>query len=151
MSKCVSYGDSVSRVESQEFPHKIQEVAIESIATLNNFLYKVDDQYTVTVHRKEAERTCSGFVAFTSFLLCRDDLEVGQASLAPSLKNSGLLRAPERANLSGIRPITASIMARCSRLSCVWNKAWPVWNSTRIQPSEKASHGNDQPKPDARG
>jgi len=58
-----------------------------------------------------------GRVARTSFLLCLDALALGQSSLPPSLKNSGLDRAPARPNRSGILPMTISIIARCSRLS----------------------------------
>jgi hypothetical protein len=50
-------------------------------------------------------------------------------------------------NRMGMAPMTTSIMARCSRLSCVWNKASPVKNSTRMQPIENISHGYDHGKP----
>lgn len=89
-------------------------------------------------------------MARTSLLLARVALGLGQSNLLPSLKYSGLERAPERAKRSGILPMTISIIARCSKLSCVWNKATPVKNSTRIQPREKASQGYDQPSPDKR-
>lgn len=49
--------------------------------------------------------------------------------------------------LAGIRPMTTSIMAKCSRLSCVWNNASPVKNSTRIHPIENMSHGYDHDMP----
>lgn len=70
--------------------------------------------------------TCKLRHARTSFLLCLLAFGFGQLSLLPSLKYSGLLRAPARANRSGILPMTCSIMARCSRLSCVWKRATPV-------------------------
>ena len=44
-------------------------------------------------------------------------------------------------------PMTASIIARCSRLSCVWNRASPVKNSTRIHPMLQISQGKDHPSP----
>lgn len=40
---------------------------------------------------------------------------------------------------------TASIMARCSRLSCVWNSASPVKNSTKMHPILQISQGYDHP------
>ena len=42
---------------------------------------------------------------------------------------------------------TASIMARCSRFSCVWNSASPVKNSTRMHPMLQISQGYDHPRP----
>lgn len=44
-------------------------------------------------------------------------------------------------------PTTASIMARCSKLSCVWKSASPVKNSTRMQPMLQMSQGYDHPRP----
>lgn len=49
--------------------------------------------------------------------------------------------------LSILWPTTISIIARCSRLSCVWKRASPVKNSTRIQPMLQMSQGNDHPRP----
>lgn len=43
-------------------------------------------------------------------------------------------------------PHTASIIARCSRLSCVWNRASPVKNSTKMQPILQMSQGKLQPR-----
>ena len=51
-------------------------------------------------------RTCRLLVARTSFLLVLLVLGAGHASFAPSLKNSGLARAPARAKRSGMRPMT---------------------------------------------
>src|ERR1700761_4038620 len=99
--------------------------------------------------RERCRLTDKGRVARTSFLLCREAFAFGQSSLTLSLKNSGFDLAPARAKRSGIFPMTISIIARCSRLSCVWKRATPVKNSTRMQPSEYASHGYDQPKPGA--
>lgn len=42
-------------------------------------------------------------------------------------------------------PMTHSIMARCSRLSCVWKSASPVKNSTSMQPILQISQGKLQP------
>ena len=58
-----------------------------------------------------------------------------------------LLDTERTMRVSILVPHTASIMAKCSRLSWVWNSATPVYNSTKIHPSENASQGNDQPRP----
>ena len=48
---------------------------------------------------------------------------------------------------TGILPITTSIIAKCSKLSCVWNRASPVKNSTRMHPTENMSQGKLHPRP----
>lgn len=49
------------------------------------------------------------------------------------------------ANWSGIGPMTRSIIAKCSKLSCVWKSARPVNSSIRIQPKDQRSHIVSQP------
>lgn len=140
VAECVPDSDTLCRVKCQELLDEIQK----------SFVYRIHWGDHILINRRSdwilgsqsVERTCKGRVARTSFLLCRVvDLGLGQSSFAPSLKNSGFDLAPARAKRSGILPITASIMARCSRLSCVWYNATPVKNSTRMQPKEYASQG----------
>jgi hypothetical protein len=105
----------------------------------------------------------SFFIPFTYFLLDRVTVEFGKSILLP-LKNSlffclnhavsrdhdyrnSLPHLPRCIILSGIGPITTSIIAKCSRLSCVWNSASPVKNSTRIHPIENMSQGYDHGNP----
>ncbi len=47
--------------------------------------------------------------------------------------------------LSGMGPRIFSIMARCSRLSWVWNRVKPRYSSNIMQPTLHTSHGCDQP------
>lgn len=42
-------------------------------------------------------------------------------------------------------PRILSIMAKCSRLSCVWNSVMPRCSSNMMQPMDHTSHGCDQP------
>jgi hypothetical protein len=46
-----------------------------------------------------------------------------------------------RAMEAGIFPKMPSIIARCSRFSCVWNVASPVNSSSRMHPTLQMSHG----------
>lgn len=105
------------------------------------------------------------FRPLTNFRLDLDTVGFGKSILLP-LKNSGFFslrhvsvtssfprasqtrtHLPRSIITLGILPMTTSIMARCSRLSCVWNRASPVKNSTRMQPIENMSHGYDQGRP----
>uniref|UniRef100_A0A1I8HHG8 C-type lectin domain-containing protein n=1 Tax=Macrostomum lignano TaxID=282301 RepID=A0A1I8HHG8_9PLAT len=45
----------------------------------------------------------------------------------------------------GSRPKQRSIMARCSKLSCVMNRHSPVYSSNTMQAMDQTSHGCDQP------
>ena len=47
--------------------------------------------------------------------------------------------------LVGIGPRIRSIIARCSLLSCVWNRVIPRASSKTIQPTDQTSQGWDQP------
>ena len=47
----------------------------------------------------------------------------------------------------GRGPKMRSIMAKCSKLSCVWNVASPVKSSRRIQPTLHRSQGYVHPSP----
>ena len=48
---------------------------------------------------------------------------------------------------AGNFPKMRSIIAKCSKLSCVWKVASPVKSSRRMHPTLQRSHGYDQPNP----
>lgn len=50
-----------------------------------------------------------------------------------------------KTNLIGISPKICCIIAKCSRLSCVWKRVIPRYNSKRMQPIDQTSQGWDQP------
>lgn len=103
------------------------------------------------------------FSPLTNFRLDLDTVGFGKSILLP-LKNSGFFclqwvsywstelaalftHRPRAIITSGILPMTTSIIAKCSKLSCVWNSASPVKNSTRMHPIENMSQGYDHGRP----
>jgi hypothetical protein len=134
MRQCLANRYAVCRIEMQQFSDQVLELHVDGVSRRDVLLPRETtddehpDQRERTLWLEEKTQTSSGLIARTSFLL-----EVliflcfgGQSSLLPSLKNSPLVLAALLAKVWGIGPMTASIMARCSRLSCVWKSAEPV-------------------------
>lgn len=117
MLQCILDCYPVRGVEDEELLDQVIELLVDTVCRRYDLL-----QGTKIIDFSEDEilsLTDNARHALTSFRLCLVALGFGQSSLLPSLKYSGLCLAPDLAKLSGILPITCSIMARCSRLSCV--------------------------------
>jgi hypothetical protein len=115
----VADGEPLRGVEREQAADEVEEVAVDVVRRRHDLL-RGGVSIARTAARTIVARTAIGLHARTSFLLWRDDFAFGQSRRAASLKYSGFARAPERAKRSGMRPMTTSIIARCSRLSCVW-------------------------------
>jgi len=83
----------------------------------------------------------------TALMLSLETAPSGQFKRVALLKYFWADELAFRIICSGIGPRTLSIIARCSRFSCVWNNASPEHSSTRIQPTLQISHGKLQPRP----
>jgi len=119
MLEGVAHSYSVRGVKCEQFAHEVEERPVV-VVDRNDDLLRVRIKISMHHNPDSSQRTSSALVARTSFLLCLVALTGGQSSLLCSLKYSALFPAPLRAKRSGMRPMTISIMAKCSRLSCVW-------------------------------
>jgi hypothetical protein len=123
MLEGVTHPYSVRGVKSEQFAHEVEERPVV-VVDWDNDLLCVRIGTEISTHARtipiRTQRTSSALVARTSFLLCLVALAEGQSSLFCSLKYSAFCAAPLRAKRSGMLPMTISIMAKCSRLSCVW-------------------------------